>query len=456
MLNISPVSVSNKLDKSRYKAFDKIKERNHRNLLPKVFLGIFFVFILLMFLPWTQNIRSSGKVTTLNPYDKPQTIQPLIGGKIEKWYVTEGDLVDVGDTIALLTEAKAEYLDPKLLANTKVQQQAKLNSVSAYQTKQKALADQLKSFKELQNSKLNQIDIKNSQIDIEINSLNQELIAAETKAENAKNQLTRMEEMFEKGIKSLTDLETKRLSLREAEAKLLSAQNKLTKLTNEKLNLNQEKSLAIADYQQKEFKIKSEIQSAESLKLSSIGEANKLESKYNQIQQRQQSFAILSPISGRITKILKNGIGEFTKAQDELATIVPTTYQRAVELFIKPVDMPLVNIGSDVRLQFDGWPAIVFSGWPNNSFGTYDGSVYAIDNDISENGKYRILVTENNSEKPWPSLIRLGSGARGLLLLNDVKVYYEIWRQLNGFPPDFYELDATKKVKTKAPLRKIK
>jgi len=456
MLNISPVSVAPQIDKSKYKAFDMLKYGANRHLLPKVFFVVFLVFIIVMFLPWTQNIRSTGKVTTLNPYDKPQTIQPLIGGRIQDWYVTEGDIVAIGDTIAILTEAKAEYLDPNLLNNTKLQQEAKLSSASAYGTKKKALADQLVSFKALQDSKLQQLAIKNRQIDIEINSMNQELIAAQTLSENANNQLLRMEEMYKKGIKSLTDLETKKLSLRDAEAKLLLAQNKLTKLNNDKLNVIQERTLAIAEYNQKVSKIESDIQSAESLRYTSIGEANKLESKFNQIQQRQESFAILSPIAGRITKILKNGIGEFVKEQDALATIVPLAYQGAVELFVEPVDMPLIQVGKNVRLQFDGWPAIIFSGWPNNSFGTYDGKVYAIDNDISQNGKYRILVTESNLEKPWPDLIRLGSGARGLLLLNDVRVYYEIWRQLNGFPPDFYQPDDTKDVKTKAPLRKIK
>lgn len=107
-------------------------------------------------------------------------------------------------------------------------------------------------------------------------------------------------------------------------------------------------------------------------------------------------------------------------------------------------------------MQFDGWPAIVFSGWPNNSFGTFGGEVFTIDNEISDNGKYRILVVEDDSEKSWPDLIRIGSGVQGLLLLNDVRIYYEIWRQLNGFPPDFYTGDQEKKIKRKAPLKKIK
>jgi hypothetical protein len=34
--------------------------------------------------------------------------------------------------------------------------------------------------------------------------------------------------------------------------------------------------------------------------------------------------------------------------------------------------------------------------------------------------------------------VKIGSGARGVALLNSVPVWYELWRQLNGFPPDYY------------------
>lgn len=456
MLNISLKSVSNYLNKSEFRSYETLSSRTHSKSLLKALIVLSIILMLGMFLPWTQNIRSNGTVTTLNPYDKPQNIQALIGGQIEKWYVTQGDLVNIGDTIVKLTEAKEEYFDPKLLANTNEQRLAKLQSANAYNSKSRFLADQLIAIEDLRQSKLQQLKIKQQQINLEIESMQQEKIAAETYLENAKNQLDRMMLMYDKGIKSLTELEAKRLSLREAEAKILSINNKLLKQENDKLNVNQEVELTNSDYNQKKAKIASEINAADSYRFSLLGESNKLESKVNQLIQREKAFVITSPVAGRINKVLKNGIGEYIKAQDNIATIVPNTYQKAVELYIEPMDMPLIKEGKKVRIQFDGWPAIVFSGWPNNSFGTFGGIVYSIDNDISENGKYRLLVIEDDIEKPWPDLIRIGSGARGLLLLNDVKVYYEIWRKLNGFPPDFYNPESSKKVKNKVPLRKIK
>jgi len=456
MLNITAHSINEHIKKSDFKTFDDLETRTSSNWLLKVLITLFVIFIFSLFLPWTQNIRSTGRVTTLNPYDKPQDIQSLIGGKINKWYITQGDIVSVGDTIAVLTEAKEDYLDPSILANTKEQQEAKIKSADAHLSKRNFLSEQLVTLGSLRDAKLEQLKIKKKQIELKEATAQLDLDAANTYLENASKQFDRMVIMHEKGIKSLTDLETKRLSKREAEAKVNSVKNKLDGLLNEKANIIREIEVTNADYKQKYAKLEGEINSADSYRYTLLGESNKLQSKFNQIQQRQNAFVITSPVNGRITKVLRNGIGEYIKAQESIATIVPLTYQKSVDLYVKPYDMPLIKEGKMVRLQFDGWPAIVFSGWPNNSFGTFGGTVYAIDNDISKNGMYRIIVIEDDTEKEWPDLIRIGSGARGLLLLNDVRLYYELWRKLNGFPPDFYEGGKREKIKTKAPIKKIK
>jgi adhesin transport system membrane fusion protein len=118
---------------------------------------------------------------------------------------------------------------------------------------------------------------------------------------------------------------------------------------------------------------------------------------------------------------------------------MPTNYDMAVETFVDPIDLPLIHKGEKVRIQFDGWPAIIFSGWPNVSYGTYGGEVVAIETFISPNGKYRILVAPDKEEERWPEALRVGSGAFTLALLEDVPIWYELWRRLNGFPPDYYQ-----------------
>jgi hypothetical protein len=100
------------------------------------------------------------------------------------------------------------------------------------------------------------------------------------------------------------------------------------------------------------------------------------------------------------------------------------------------MDIPLLRVGRRVRLQFDGWPALVFSGWPGTSFGTFGGVVAVIDN-IDSQGQYRILVTPDPAHEAWPKLLRVGSGVYGWALLDNVPIWYELWRQVNGFPPDY-------------------
>jgi hypothetical protein len=154
---------------------------------------------------------------------------------------------------------------------------------------------------------------------------------------------------------------------------------------------------------------------------------------------RNSMYYITAPQDGYITETISGGIGETIKEGDPILTIMPADYDLATTLYVRPIDLPLIEIGQEVRIQFDGWPAIIFSGWPNTSYGTYGGKVFAIDKFISKNGKFRILVAPDPNDHDWPDALRVGGGTNNMLLLKDVPIWYELWRQINGFPPDFYE-----------------
>ena len=156
-------------------------------------------------------------------------------------------------------------------------------------------------------------------------------------------------------------------------------------------------------------------------------------------------YYVTAPQSGQVSKAKKAGLGEILKDGEMIVEIVPDKIQFAVEIFVRPVDLPLINPGQKVRFWFDGFPAIVFSGWPNASYGTFGGKVFAVENSVSSNGKFRILVAEDPAERPWPKELRIGAGAQGMALLKDVPVWYELWRNINGFPPDYYKVDKTEK-----------
>jgi hypothetical protein len=128
---------------------------------------------------------------------------------------------------------------------------------------------------------------------------------------------------------------------------------------------------------------------------------------------------------------------------------MPATFDIAVETYISPVDFPLIHKGEKVRVWFDGWPSIVFSGWPGASYGTFGGEIVAKENFISENGKYRVLIAPDKNDKTWPKELSIGAGTQTIALLENVPIWFEIWRTLNGFPPNFYQPVASNSDKDK-------
>ena len=143
MLNISNNSVSKADNFKSLKVLKLVESKRSKRLVKRISLVVIVLILIIAFLPWTQNIRTNGKVTTLKPDQRPQTINSVIAGKIEKWYVQEGDLVKKGDTIAFISEVKDDYFDPLLLDRTKNQLDLKESTTSAYDQKVLALNKQV-------------------------------------------------------------------------------------------------------------------------------------------------------------------------------------------------------------------------------------------------------------------------------------------------------------------------
>jgi hypothetical protein len=147
---------------------------------------------------------------------------------------------------------------------------------------------------------------------------------------------------------------------------------------------------------------------------------------------------VVAPQNGQVIQAQKAGLGEIIKQGDVIVKIIPQDVELAVEIFVEPFDLPLLNKDQKARFMFDGFPAIVFSGWPQSSIGTFGGKVIAVETNRNENGKFRVLLVEDPEDRKWPPLLRVGTGALSFALLKDVPVWYELWRNINGFPPEFY------------------
>jgi len=402
-------------------------------------LAFTIIGFIVLFLPWTQTISGKGYLTTRNPEHRPQTIQSPIPGRIEKWYVQEGDFVTKGDTILYISEVKNEYFDPNLIARTGDQIKSKSMAVTSYQGKVKALNSQVNALKRERQLKLEQARNKLLQANLKVQSDSIDLEAAKTNLTIAQRQFDRVEKLEVEGLKAVTDVEEKRLKLQETQAKLISQENKLLAARNEVINATVEINRVQAEYTDKIAKAQSDMFTAQSNQFDSEAQVTKLENEYTNYEIRRQMYYIRAPQSGYINKAIQAGIGETFKEGDKLVGIMPSEYSLAVETYVSPIDLPLIHLGENVRIQFDGWPAIVFSGWPNVSYGTYGGKVIAIETFISSNGKYRVLLVPDPDDHEWPKDIRVGSGANTLALLEDVPIWFELWRQLNGFPPNYYQ-----------------
>jgi len=425
----------------KYSAYNAIYSVDTESRIKNIFWGLFILLLFILFVPWTQNINTSGVVTTQYQEQRPQQINSIIPGKIIKWWVKEGDFVQKGDTIVELADTKDDYLDPQLIERTNDQLVAKKQKVDFYDTKISNINGQLVAIEA--GFKLKEASIRNKiqQLERKILIDSAELAAAKIDLEVGTNQYNRAGKMLNDGIISLVDYERRTQSFNKAKAGFQEKQQKFLNTKQDVLIARIELNTLKQDVNDKLFKLKGEIASSNTEKSTVIAEVAKNENELSNYRIRGSQKWLLAPQTGQIIKAKKAGINEIVKEGEMIVEIVPNVFLYAVELFVKPMDLALLNKGQDVRLQFDGYPAIVFTGWPNSSYGTFAGKISAIETNRNESGKFRVLIIPDQTEKKWPTNLKIGTGVKGFALLNDVPIWYELWRQLNGFPPDFYTVE---------------
>jgi multidrug resistance efflux pump len=439
MLDISENSIRDRVDMDRLQSWSLVLRLDSTRTIMRFVAAVFAVLLITLFLPWTQNISGQGKVTSLDPSDRPQTINSVIPGRIENWYVNEGDSVNRGDTLVVLSEVKDAYFDPELLERTEEQLDASRSSAESYAEKEKAVGAQYRALTGLLSDRTEQALNRVRQAQQRVTADSTELIAAEVALSIAEKQWSRQKELYDKGLRSLTEFEARDLARQQAIARRTAADARLLVSRADMVNARVELSALRNDMTEKQAKALSELQSATSSRLDAEVKASKLRNDLSNYRIRSGMYAVLAPQDGFVARTAKSGIGEMVKEGEELLVLVPRGAKLAIEMYVDPIDIPLVHAGEKARIIFDGWPAVVFSGWPDASFGTFGAVIVSYDRVISPNGKFRVLLAPDIDDVPWPHAIQQGSGARGMALLNDVPVWYELWRQVNGFPADYYQ-----------------
>ncbi len=360
--------------------------------------AVMMVAFVVAFIPntWQQNVGGSGIVTSFAPDARPQTIDAQIDGRIVKWYVYEGAMVKKGDTIAQLRD-----IDTKYLAGNFVELQS-------------AVRDNTASEQELEI-----VQARNKVLQAE-----QKYLAAVAMSENArfaveiaKVRFYRADSLERQGLIARRDLESARLNVQKEEA---------------------EYAKAVAQVRVERQAVKNAEAELDAKRRKAQAVIAKADLELGNMSVRRDLATIISPVDGQVTRIAQAGAGQNVKKGDRLAVITPTTDDIAAEIFISSLDAAIIDTGRDVRLQFAGFPAIqpFGAGMPNISVGTFGGKVAVVDAVDDGSGRYRVLVKPDPNDKPWPSraYLRQGTEVSGWVMLSEVSLIYEAWRQLNGFP----------------------
>ncbi len=456
MLNISTNTIKRGEEREPLSALKVLQTPRAGKMLARWLIGALIIIIIAMFLPWQQNIRGEGSLTALDPGDRPQTVQTAVAGRIEEWNIREGMPVRRGDTLVRLSEVKDKYFDPDLLVRMEEQMDAKGSSIDAKQRKSEALGSQIVALESALRLKMEQTRNKLKQSRLKVQSDSADLAAERLNFEIARQQLERQQGLYEKGLKSRTELEARSLKFQESTAKLVAQENKLLASRNELLNARIDLNGVEAEYQEKISKAQSDLNATLSDIFESRSDLSKLVNEFTNVQIRRQQLYVVAPQDGYVVRAQKAGIGETLKEGEAVVTIMPRNPEVAAAIYIRPMDVPLISVGRKVRLEFEGWPALQFSGWPSVAVGTFGGIVRVIDytETPQQQGRYRVLVVPDPDDDPWPDQLRMGSGVYGWVMLDEVPVWYEIWRQLNGFPPNLKEAPEAGLDYTDKPVKK--
>lgn len=396
------------------------RQPSFRNLL-RWCLGLGATVLVALVLPWQQNVQAVGEVTALDPADRPQQAVATVGGRVVAWYVAEGQSVREGEPLVSLSEVKESYLDPLTLERAGVQVEQKGAAVEAKRGKAAALLRQRAALDSARG--FARIKAENR-----ITQLSASLVAARLEDSIATVQAQRATALEAEGLRSRAELEQARQRAQRASALALEQQAALA-------TARADRDAVDADYAEKLAKVDAERLATLADVAEGEAEVAKLATGRSNLVARRELLVVRAPRDGIVVRALRGGTGEIVKDGEAVATVQPATPGLAVALKVRARDVPLLRLGDAVRLEFDGWPAVQVSGWPSVAVGTFGGRVEVIDQVALADGYYRVLVSADPGQEPWPEALRIGSGARAWALLRDVRVWFELWRLLNGFPP---------------------
>ena len=327
MKNFITADIEYESKQSTLTSFKKVYKIEKKSSVKKWLWGILILLVCATLLPWTQNIRAKGTITTLRQEQRPQEINTIIAGRVTKWYIKEGDFVKEGDTILQLGEVKVDYFDPQLLSRTQQQIDAKQQSIEGYKSKAGTAEIQAGALLQAQVLKLQSLDNKLQQQQLKVASDSIDLIAVINELNVYKRQIDAAKTMLDSGAISLVDFEKRRMNYQNAIAKKVSAENKFSQSKQELIILRIEKNSTVQEYTDKISKAEGDRFSSLSAAASTTADVAKLENTYASYDARNKLYYIKAPQNGQVIKAKKAGIGEILNEGEMIVEIVPSQIQ---------------------------------------------------------------------------------------------------------------------------------
>lgn len=389
----------------------------------------FFVLpFLALFLPWQQNVTAMGKVTAFAPSERVQTIDAPLNGVISKWHVQEGSKVNKGDTLLEISD-----IDPMFKERLQAQRDNLRTKLSAKESELQSYALQQRNLVSSRDAKIAAAQFKLDVAKQKILSNSELLSATQATVDAAEFQVNRLKRLYQDGLVSKRDMEVAERDYIIAKRSQNSAQAQYNSAQAEAKSASVEIQQIRADTQ---VDLDANLAVVNKIKGELADSQNSLTSSEINLS-RQNMQKIVAPRAGVIFRLPVNSQSQMISQGQPLLVILPDTETRAVELMVDGRDAPLITKGSQVRLEFEGWPALQVPGWSRVRVGTFAGKVAFVDPTDNGLGNFRVMVVPDHQEQAWPEarFLRQGLNAKGWILLQNVTIGYEIWRVLNGFPP---------------------
>lgn len=407
-------------------------------------LALLLIIILcLIFVPWQQSVTGYGRVIIFSPMDRPQTIEAQIPGRIVRWNLVEGQSVKKGEIIAEIEDIDSKFLAEDQVTRLQSQREFMQTGLTQAFARESALSSQLGDLDKSRNLAIPAAEQKVRQAEDRLRVAEQNVEQGRQAVVTSELNLKRLQELFGKGLRSKRDLELAELDIVMAKTRLESALASLEVAKKDLQVSRLDKDRLVNDTSAQLNSIRASLASVRETIAKNNSDLQKLQVDIGNVSQRTEQRLIRAPRDGKVVRVTKVGTGQTVKAGDELAVLVPTTTDQAVELWLSDYDAPLVSVGRQVRLNFAGWPAVQFVGWPSVAVGTFAGKVKVMDAVDDGQNRFRIIIEPDHEainagkEESWPALdlLRPGAEVNGWVMLDRVSLGWELWRQFNAFPP---------------------